>query len=445
MWRVWLMVLLVVPLTSCGSIPASLNVDIAHQIQNDFQAALSTFDVPGAAFALVWPDGEYGAGVGLADIPQNRHVTSESRFAVASAIKPVIGAWIARQIETGAVTWETRLADLWPELNLGAAGDVTIYHAVHQTSGFPREDWAWLGRDVSLIDLAAMVREVRQVAPTGRAFTYHNIIFVLALRGIEARTGQLFSFQPSDVTGYDRALGGEFIPLTTDAHQNGAMSIVLEAGLSATDAIDVLRVLLSEDAFFTAQTVGAGGAMCCPLGADVRYGRAMFVEQYAGVTLWLHDGDGLGFTSVIMVDPVAKIGVFIAANRGDADDFVHAMRYTLIERLYDLPSAARVALEKRWEHTRLQHETMTQRLIPVPRSDQGYEGEYQTDLRLIWHEATGFTLQRGGFVWQLRPLAAGYWVFDHGPLIGQPVDLVCADGRRRVVSGGTVLGIGKKC
>jgi CubicO group peptidase (beta-lactamase class C family) len=442
--RRFLLIVWVFILSGCRVV-GHLDISLAQQIELDIQAALGIFDIPGAAFALVWPDGIYTAGLGFADLTSRQPVTSESHFAVASMIKPVAGAWIADQLRVANLTWETRLQNLWPTLDLGIAGDVTIAQAIHQTSGYLRDDWVWIGRDLSVEDLAVLVRQSMPIAPAGQVFTYNNVLFALTLRGIEAYTGAPFPIFSPDVTGYDRSLDGELIPLTDNVRQAGMMSVILEAGISATDAVTMLTTLLDDENVFAAQTTNAVGAECCPLGADVRYGRAIFVEQYMGVTLWLHDGDGLGFTSVMVLDPASKIGIFITANRGGADDFIHAVRYSIIERSYGIVPTAMTVMRERWERDVVAQQDLALRAILPPESDSAFVGDYETDMGLTWMTQRGLTLYRGSFSWRLRSLAPSYAVFDHGPLIGHSVDLVCVDRRRRIVSGEIILGIGDKC
>lgn len=436
---------LIITLVGCGQPVGKLTPSLATQLHRDIQAALDTFEITGAAFALVWPEGEYTAGFGVADVHTGEPITTDSRFAVASAIKPLAGAWIAARLDGGDLTWDTPLSALWPEVDLGTAGTVTLQQAVHQTSGFPRDDWAWLGRDLAVKDLASLVRQSSPILPVGHHFTYHNILFVLALRGVEAQTDSVFPIFTPTVTGHDRGLDGRLISLPMQSHQHRAMSVVLDAGVSASDAVNILRLLLADEGIFNAGTVLATGAACCPLGTMVRYGRGIFIEQYAGVTLWVHDGEGIGFSSAVMLDPVSKIGFFIMANRGNADEFIHAMRYLVIERAYGLAPSGVVAMQNHWEREKLtQQALINQAILPVE-SDGQFAGNYQPDMVLAWESQNGLTLHRGQFSWRLRALNTGQLIFDHGPLIGQFVDLVCANHQRRIVSGQSVLGIGDKC
>ena len=446
LWGVPIVLLvLALLLTGCGGGVGTVDNAIAQDIAQEIQAALSAFDVSGAAFALVWPDGDYTAGFGVSDLTSRQPVTSDSRFAIASAIKPAVAHWMDERVQSRLIRWEMPLSEVWPSLDLGDAGQVTLGQAVGQTSGYPREDWAWIGRDMDAADLAGLVRQSVPIAPAGRLFTYHNVLFALALRGVESYTGQMFPLSPPDVIGYDRTMDGRRISLPETAHQRGVMSVVLDAGLSAAESVGVMRELLADDTIFTAETVNAAGASCCPLGSDIRYGRGMFVEHYAGVTLWLHDGDGLGFTAAMMLDPSSGMGMFIAVNQGGADAFVHAMRYAALERIYGLSASGAVAMRGRWTRETASQRDLAQRSIAPVRSDNAFAGEYGSQVRVKWDAEDGLTLYRGVFAWRLRSFAPQYALFDHGPLIGQPVDFICVDGMRRIVSGSTVLAEGGLC
>lgn len=440
----WVLLLIVI-FARCGIATPTITPAQLDQIHADIQAALVMFDITGAAFTLVWPDGVYTAGFGSTHAQTITAVAPDSRFAVASAIKPIATAWIHQQLIANHLSWQTRLADLWPRLDLGAAGDLTLSDIIGQTSGYPRDDWVWIGRDLSPHDLALHLRESAPIAPTGRLFTYHNVLFALALRGVENHTGTSFMFNPATVTGHERTLSGDILPVEASPPSHSVMSVVLDAGLSANDAAGLLKMLLAQPNLFNTPTISASGAACCPLGSDIRYGRGLFIENYHGLTLWLHDGEGIGFTSVILLDPARRVGIFIVANHGQADAFIHAVRYHVLERLYGLPPTASSILHPHWERDMATQRAMAHRAIAPQPADMAFMGDYGSDTRLDWDSRQGLTLQRGHFVWRLRTLAAGYAVFDHGPMIGQSVDLVCADGQRRIVSGQTVLGIGTPC
>ncbi|MCU0464566.1 MAG: beta-lactamase family protein [Anaerolineae bacterium] len=441
--KTWVLVGWALVLTGCSG-RATFDRHDAARLVGEVEAALAVFEVPGAALAVVWSDGEYSGGLGLSDPVTDQAVTSDSRFAVASAIKPLVAAWIEAQVSAGTVTWETTLGELWPDLALGDAATLSLIDVVYQRSGYPREDWLWLGRDLSPSALADALRTVLPIAPRGRTFTYHNVLFALALRGLKQRTGRAFPVNPPDVTGHDRALDGRLIPVSESARQPGVMSVVLEAGLSASEAVPMLRALLVAPNLTEGRTVAADWAACCPLGTGVRYGRGLFREQYGGVLIWIHDGYGIGSTAAVMLDPAAGFGLFIAANRSEASEFVHAVRYAALEYAYDLKPTAVAALTAQWARTRDAQFALAGRALPH-RPDPALLGEYSGGVQLVAAPSGDMSLLRGVYRWALLPLDEGQAVFASGPLIGQTLDGVCVEGVRRLVSGGAVLAQGGAC
>lgn len=435
---VWVLVL-----TGCSGRGVFDQTDATRLIR-EIEAALAVFDVPGAAVTVVWPGGEYAAGFGLSDPASGQAVTPESRFAVASAIKPLAAAWVEAQVRAGTVTWETTLGALWPGLALGDAATLTLTDVLYQRTGYPREDWPWLGRDLSPAALADALRATQPIAPRGRDFTYNNVLFTLALRGLERQTGRAFPVSPADVTGHDRALDGRLIPVSTSARQPGVMSVVLDAGLSASEAVPMLRALLADPNLTEGRTVAADRAACCPLGTGVRYGRGVFREQYNGVMVWTHDGYGIGTTAAVMLDPAAGFGLFIAANRSGASEFVHAVRYLALEYAYDLEPTAVAALAAEWARTREAQFALAARAKPH-QPDPALLGEYSDDVQVVAAPNGEMFLLRGVYGWALLPLDAGQALFASGPLIGQTLDGVCVEGVRRLVSGGSVLAQGGAC
>lgn len=437
------LVVWVLALTGCSGRAMFDQTDAARMIR-EVEAALAVFDVPGAALAVVWPGGEYAGGFGLSDPASGQSVTPDSRFAVASAIKPLAAAWVEAQVRAGVVTWETTLGDLWPDLALGDAATLTLTDMVYQRSGYPREDWPWLGRDLSPAALADALRTAQPIAPRGRAFTYHNVLFALMLRGLEQRTGRAFPVTPVDVTGHDRALDGRLIPVSPSARQPGMMSVVLDAGLSASEAVPMLRALLADPHLTEGRTVAADRAACCPLGTGVRYGRGVFRENYGGVMVWTHDGYGIGTTTAVMLDPAAGFGLFITANRSGASEFVHAVRYLALEYAYDLEPTALAALSAEWARTRDAHSALAARALPH-QPDPALLGEYSGAVQVVAAPSGEMFLLRGVYGWALLPLDDGQAVFASGPIIGQTLDGVCVEGVRRLVSGGAVLAQGGVC
>lgn len=100
------------------------------------------------AVRVVAPDGEavYEAAFGLADRDANQRNTTQTPFHLGSADKSFTGLIIARLIEDGRLTWDTKLHSVLPQYpNPAFAADCTIRHLASHTSGlgalFDRPHW----------------------------------------------------------------------------------------------------------------------------------------------------------------------------------------------------------------------------------------------------------------------------------------------------------------
>lgn len=147
------------------------------------------FESVRAAFAQLFADGlEIGGAVAVtidgepvidlwagAD-RKNVPIGPETLFPVFSCSKPIASLVIARLVEAGALGYERKVADLWPEFAQGGKSEVTVAQALsHQAGlcGIP-SDWRaedWFDWDKTCARLAAM----EPLWPLGRGSGYHPI------------------------------------------------------------------------------------------------------------------------------------------------------------------------------------------------------------------------------------------------------------------------------
>ena len=82
-------------------------------------AALKTFDVPGAAIAIVRNDSViYARGYGVRDIDKRTPVDERTLFAIGSASKAFTAASVAMLVEEGKLRWDDRAAARLPGFEL---------------------------------------------------------------------------------------------------------------------------------------------------------------------------------------------------------------------------------------------------------------------------------------------------------------------------------------
>src|SRR5215204_602807 len=86
------------------------------QLEADIEAALGTFNMVGAAVALVDRSGiRYGRGFGVRDLASDAPVTPETHFLVASTTKSMSSLLVATLVDDGALAWDQPVREVWPD------------------------------------------------------------------------------------------------------------------------------------------------------------------------------------------------------------------------------------------------------------------------------------------------------------------------------------------
>ena len=191
------------------------------------QDFLSKWDVPGAAYAVVWQGRlVVAAGYGYADLARTQPVRPEHLFRVASVSKPITAVATLKAVEEGLITLDTKafdvLADLLPPTGPADARllDITVADLLHHTSGFTlynlsdpfrrtKEVASAMGTSnppASEAIVGFMARQPLGFAP-GEGFAYTNVGFVTLGRIIERAAGMPYEeyvraqiFSPMGIT-----------------------------------------------------------------------------------------------------------------------------------------------------------------------------------------------------------------------------------------------------
>jgi CubicO group peptidase (beta-lactamase class C family) len=115
---------------------------IMNDIQNQVQQAIDELVESGAERGLqvsVYRHGEpvVGAVAGVADPSSGRHVTTDTLFFSYSIGKGVAATVIHVLAERGALDYDTRIVELWPEFGAHGKDRATVRHALSQSLGVP--------------------------------------------------------------------------------------------------------------------------------------------------------------------------------------------------------------------------------------------------------------------------------------------------------------------
>ena len=97
--------------------------------------AFATFGLVGASVALFQGDKiAYNKGFGVRDIETGDAVTTNTRFRIGSNTKSMTSLLLAKYVDDGLATWDTKVLELWPAF-VGPSPELTESLTLHQLLG----------------------------------------------------------------------------------------------------------------------------------------------------------------------------------------------------------------------------------------------------------------------------------------------------------------------
>ncbi len=177
---VWLLLILVVvsysqPVTSA-------------QIDRIVEQAMTVFDVPGIAVAVV-RDGKviHSRGYGVRSVTTGQKVDENTLFAIASNTKAFTAASLGILVDEGKLKWEDKVIDYIPELRLYnsyVTEDFIIKDLLTHRSGMglgAGDLMIWPGSpDFTKDDVIHNLRYLRQTSPFRTRYDYDNLLYIVA-------------------------------------------------------------------------------------------------------------------------------------------------------------------------------------------------------------------------------------------------------------------------
>jgi beta-lactamase class C len=166
-------------------------------IDRDFRLLLEAKRVPGAAWAIV-RDGRivHAAGHGVRSLDDQRAVTPETAFRVASVSKTFAAQLTGQLVAEGRLHWNDPVRRYVPEFTLARpehAQRLTLEHLLGQSAGIvPNAYDNLLNAGRSLDQILPQFGKVEPVCPPGECYTYQNVLFSLVEPAIEASTGRSY-------------------------------------------------------------------------------------------------------------------------------------------------------------------------------------------------------------------------------------------------------------
>ncbi len=167
------------------------------------------------------------------------------------------------------------------------------------------------------------------------------------------------------------------------------------------------------------------------------YGMGWIGERYGDVQIIWHEGAIDGFRSELAMLPEANAGIIILSNSSTGEWFNKAMRYRLIELLYDMePQASeQVAASFQEQLEELAAAAMFASAEVDAEAVAPYLGNYEHGWRLEQRDDATLWLVRPGWGWELRllPTPDGY-VVSNGDALGAQIGFAAGeDGKLKLM------------
>jgi len=340
---------------------------------------MSTYDVPGAALALIKDDGiVLERGYGFRDLASHAPVTTATLFNIGSISKSFTALGIAQLVGQHQVDLDTPVVRYLPELRLSdpqATQAITLRRLLSHTSGLP-PDGQWPQQvPPTRGGIVGEFAGMPITAEPGTRFQYCSRCIVLAAYVLERVTGQSWEaytrahiFEPLGMTtasfgplGLEQALDraqpyrhepvlGEvpvgWSPLQylqslapaggIDANIGDMASYaLLQLGDGTMSGRRVLSAEMMAELHRPEITVGTDWTPAART-EELHYGLGWFTADVRGVHLVFHNGANPGYRAAIALAPSAKAAVVILTN-GESGGFTDAATQRLIWQLLNQP------------------------------------------------------------------------------------------------------------
>ncbi len=350
-------------------------------IDKIMQEALQTWQVPGAAIAVVKGDEVvYMKGYGVRERGGTKPVTPQTLFAIGSTTKAFTTTAMAMLVDEGKMAWDDPVRKYIEFFHLSdplADQDVTLRDLVCHRTGLSRHDELWYGSPWGRQEIIRKIGLAKLTKPFRSTWQYQNIMFLTAgyAVGAAAKTSwedfvQKRIFDPLGMTGADCSVTvAEKAPDHATPHrkkEDGKIEAIpwrnidniapagsINAGVS--DLSKWVRFQLGDGAFQGKRLVSAanleethtpqmverieGPAKAVAQETEttqMSYGLAWQIHDYRGHLLVEHGGGIDGFLTSLTLVPKSKWGVAILSNLSPASLQVSA-RNSVLDLLLGLP------------------------------------------------------------------------------------------------------------
>ena len=314
------------------------------------------------------------AGFGFSDSKQGIPASENTVYRGGSIAKVMTAIAIMQLVENNQVDLDAPLSEYVEEFAIGnrfgSNKDITIRSMLTHHSGLPTDfiDQMWAAPQAEVASLVSRLNNEYTAFPVGQLFSYSNVAFSLLGEVVERVSGQtyesyieanifrplsMFSSAASGVITDRNQVSNAYIkkrevPLlpTRDIAAAGIHSTVMDLSRfiqwvnRKTDAEDVNDILSEQSlaAMFRPQYENT------PLDFTTRMGLGWrLYDNYLGQRKVVgHDGRTVAHSSLLLIDPEAKIGVVIMANSPSESGGVYRIGRDVLRKLYEIKTQSNI-------------------------------------------------------------------------------------------------------
>jgi CubicO group peptidase (beta-lactamase class C family) len=359
---------------------------VAHELDGARVQALKDFvttaqaeaGVPGVAISLFTTDKVlFEGGLGVRELGKPAKVDADTLFIIASNTKGMSTLLLAKLVDEGKFTWDTKVTSVYPSFKLGDAdttSQVLMKHLVCACTGLPRQDLEWLFefKDSSPKGMMSLLGTMQPTSRFGEVYQYSNVLasaagFIggavlypkleLGAAYDEAMRARVFGPLGMTETTFDFAKAqrgdhasphseafGSGEPAVAGMAINGAIVPVRPAGGAWSSVKDVRHYVQMEMAkgklpngsrYISEAALLERRAPKIPTGEDETYGMGLEVNTEYGVPYVHHGGSMIGYKSDLFWLPDQGIGGVILTNADSGGILLKAFVRRVFELVFD--------------------------------------------------------------------------------------------------------------
>ncbi|MCJ1469463.1 hypothetical protein MMC07_008096 [Pseudocyphellaria aurata] len=368
------------PLTNLRMDPFSPELDTL------IEETLKHFHVPGLSIAVIDGKETSAKAYGIAEFPSTK-AKPETLYCTGSTTKSFTAAALSLLLDdsTGSsspLKWTTPISSLirndFVLSDEYATSHITLEDALSHRTGMPRHDISAMHNNLSAQNIVRNFRHLPMTAEIRAKFQYCNLMFVTLAHVVESLTGRWLGhflrtriWEPLSMSStffsladaktavdrgesFARGYFWENISQTYVPEEYIDCSLLSGAGGVISNVLDYSKYLRSMIDQAPPLSPAAHAALRSPRSimdpieqfpnaGPTTYAFGWIISSYRGETMVWHDGDLLGYGTLMLYMPWKKWGITMMANTMGTSNAVQRITlYAILDKMFDTPPTDRV-------------------------------------------------------------------------------------------------------